>query len=144
MEKYEIAVETFKKGFNCAQAVFSAYSAELGIDDKTAKVSSAAFGGGIARQQLTCGAVTGALMLIGSKFYDANNHAETKNLVYDKSNLFLEEFKRKHKTISCMELLGFDMKDEAAMKKAKEEDTFQKVCSEYIADAGKIVEKIIA
>lgn len=65
MEKSDIAVESFKKGFNCAQAVFSTYSEEFGIDEKTAKRISTAFGGGIVMQQQTCGAVSGAFMLIG-------------------------------------------------------------------------------
>lgn len=143
MKKNEIAVAEFKKGFNCAQAVFSVYADSFGISNEDSKRISAAFGGGIAMQQETCGAVTGAFMLIGCRYFDQSSPMESKALVNEKCKEFIRIFKQKYGSVSCKQLIGFDFKDEQAMKKAKEEGLFHRVCSDYIADACEIVEEII-
>lgn len=143
MEKSDIAVETFKKGFNCAQAVFSTYSKEFGIDENTAKKISTAFGGGIVMQQQTCGAVSGAFMLIGCKFFDASMPLESREKVNEKCRLFIEAFKKRHKFISCRALVDFDFSNKEAMEKARKENLFHKICPDFIADACKILEKVL-
>lgn len=50
--------------FNCAQGVLAAFAEELGIDEDTAFRVGANFGSGM-RMGGTCGAVTGALMVLG-------------------------------------------------------------------------------
>lgn len=61
----ENAISTFRSGLNCSQAVFAAYSEKLRFDKELALSISAGFGGGMGRLQETCGAVTGAFMVIG-------------------------------------------------------------------------------
>ena len=65
--RVETAVETFAKGFNCAQAVFSTYAPILGISEREALQVATGFGAGMGRLQEVCGAITGAFMLIGCK-----------------------------------------------------------------------------
>ena len=65
--RVQVAVNTFKEGFNCAQAVFSAYCDLFGIDRETALRLSSGFGAGMGRKQEVCGALSGAIMLIGLK-----------------------------------------------------------------------------
>ena len=48
MSKADLAVDCLKEGFNCSQAVFSAFAPELGLDRETALRVAAAFGGGMA------------------------------------------------------------------------------------------------
>ncbi|WP_242975830.1 C-GCAxxG-C-C family protein [Desulfosporosinus sp. FKB] len=64
----DIAVDCFLSGFNCAQAVFSTYSNDLGLTMEMAKKIACGFGAGMGYIGETCGAVTGALMLIGLKY----------------------------------------------------------------------------
>lgn len=59
------AEEKFRKGYNCAQSVFSTYASSLGMDEKDAENVARAFGGGINGRAELCGAVSGALMAIG-------------------------------------------------------------------------------
>ena len=66
-KRAEEAVACFKSDFSCSQAVFSVYAEQLGLDKQVALKISCAFGGGMARMAETCGAVTGALMVIGLK-----------------------------------------------------------------------------
>ena len=49
---------------NCAQSVLTAFSDELGLDRNTALRLARGFGGGMGRTGKTCGAVTGAYMVI--------------------------------------------------------------------------------
>lgn len=58
------AQERFAQGFNCSQAVFSAYASQIGIDNEAALKLATLLGGGVARQGNVCGAVTGALLTL--------------------------------------------------------------------------------
>ncbi|KAF5410712.1 MAG: hypothetical protein C5S47_05925 [Candidatus Methanogasteraceae archaeon] len=64
MNEIEDAVSCFKDGFSCSRAVLSAYGEQFGLDHERASEVSGAFGGGMGHLGETCGAVTGAFMLI--------------------------------------------------------------------------------
>ena len=51
MSHSEKAVALFKSGYNCAQAVFVAFSDVTGLDEKTALMLSSSFGGGMGRMR---------------------------------------------------------------------------------------------
>ena len=65
--KVQQAVEKFEKGFNCSQAVLSTYSEQFGLDENAALKIATGFGGGM-HINGTCGAVTGAFMVLGLKY----------------------------------------------------------------------------
>lgn len=83
MTKADLVDNQFSK-FNCAQTVFSLFAEDLEIDEKTALKIASGFGGGMACAE-TCGAVTGAYMVIGMKHGHATSNPEdkahTKNLI---------------------------------------------------------------
>lgn len=64
MNYSEAATTRFSEGMNCAQAIFTSFAEQIGLDAESALKISTAFGGGIAQTGATCGAVTGALMVI--------------------------------------------------------------------------------
>jgi len=77
MSKRELAMQHFKSGCNCAQAVFLAFTDYTGFDEKTALRLSAPFGGGLGRQREVCGAVSGMCLVAGALYgYD---NTEDKN-----------------------------------------------------------------
>lgn len=61
----EKALELFREGYNCAQAVFAAFCDVMDIDVETALKISSSFGGGMGRMREVCGAVTGMFMVAG-------------------------------------------------------------------------------
>ena len=63
-EREEKAKELYSSGCNCAQAVFAAFSEDLGLSRDTAGKIALSFGGGMGTGE-TCGALTGALMALG-------------------------------------------------------------------------------
>ena len=67
MNRAEMAVADFRRGFSCSQAVLGAFADELGLDRSVALRLAAGFGGGMGRMALTCGTATGAFMAIGMR-----------------------------------------------------------------------------
>jgi C_GCAxxG_C_C family probable redox protein len=144
MSKVDCAVDCFNNGFSCSQAVFSTYSEELGLDPKTALKVAGAFGGGMGHIGETCGAVTGALMVIGlkhGKIHPEDNAAKEKT--YALVQEFASRFIAMNGSIRCTELLGFDISTSEGMKAAREEGLFIKLCPKYVKDAAKIIEQIL-
>jgi len=135
----------FRDGFNCAQSVLSPFAADLNLDTETALKISSGFGGGMARMQDTCGAVTGAIMAIGFKYgnYRKGDDAAKEN-AYRLIRQFSGEFKTLNKTLMCKDLLGIDLTDKEEQKKAKEAGLFVKVCEKCITDSVTILERILS
>jgi C_GCAxxG_C_C family probable redox protein len=145
MTREEDAVQYFADGLSCAPAVFAAFGKEMGLTEDDCLKIGCAFGGGMARHQYTCGAVTGALMALGLYFgRGAGDGPEKKELTYEKTNEFIEEFTRLHGSLNCRELLqGLNMNAPGDKKKIEEQQLFKTLCPKYVRDAAEIVEKLI-
>lgn len=96
----------FDEGYACSQSVLLAYAGHFDIDERTAKLISSTFGGGMGRLRQTCGAVTGGFMVLGLAYgNELPNDMETKLAAYKKVrelNLKVEEI---YGTCNCAELL---------------------------------------
>lgn len=136
--KTQLVDEQFSK-FNCAQTIFSLFAPELGIDEKTALKIASGFGGGMNCAE-TCGAVTGAYMVIGMKYGHStpnpDEKANTKMLV----KKFNEKFKEAHGSLICKQLTGFDISTLEGSIAAAESGVFQIKCPVYIKTACNILE----
>ena len=139
-QRVERAVSCFKEGFSCSQAILSTYGEELGIDKATALKISAPFGGGMARMGETCGAVTGAFMVIGLRHAVSK---EEKEKLYCLINKFVERFKSKNASIVCKELLGYDIGTAEGKKAVKEKGLIDTLCPKLVRDAAEILEEIL-
>jgi C_GCAxxG_C_C family probable redox protein len=139
MRKVDDAVSCFKEGFSCSQAILSTYGQELGIDKATALRISAPFGGGMARMGETCGAVTGAFMVVGLKYA---KDKESKEKIYRLVNEFAEKFKSRNGSILCKELLGCNIGTPEGMKAVREKGLIDTLCPKLVKDAAEILEEI--
>ncbi len=132
------------KGFNCSQAVLSAFSPSLGLDRDAALKLSCAFGAGMGRTCQTCGAVTGAYLAISIKHgRDRLEDQEKREKTYSLVQEFDHRFKAKHKSVNCRDLLGCDLGDPADAKKASEKQLSRTVCPEFVRSAAEILEDIL-
>ena len=145
MDKTKEALEYFRNKFNCSQSVLTPFGTEFNLSADVCLKIATAFGGGMGRQQQTCGAVTGALMAIGLRYGKGINDEEAKKqFTYSKTREFFEEFIKIHGTTNCRELLdGLDMTDPEGHKKIIERNLFELKCEKYVADAVKITEKLL-
>lgn len=143
MSHEDKAVEYFDNNFNCAQAVFTTFATELGMDEELALKLATQFGGG-ARKGEMCGAVSGALMVLGLKYghCHADDNEEKQN-AYRIAEDFMNRFIAEKGTVVCKELLGYDLTKEEDMEKIKELNLFKTTCPEMIRCATGIVEEMI-
>ncbi len=143
-KEQEQAVEDFNSGFNCCQATLASLCGKMSLDRPTALKIAAAFGGGICRFGETCGAVTGALMLLGLKYGTLSaGDAEAKEKVYVIAGRFLDEFKRRNRFVRCKELLGCDLSTKEGAAYAKENKIQKSICPKFLRDAVAIAQEII-
>ena len=84
--KKDVAVEKFKQGYNCCQAVICAYCEELGLKEEDAFKLAEGFGSGMGGLKDTCGAVTGMFLTISlaNSAGDMENPMATKADTYQK------------------------------------------------------------
>ena len=145
MDKKEKAVSCFKSGYNCSMAIFSTYGPEFGIDEKTASRTASAFGGGMARMGETCGAVTGAFMVLGmaNKIKPGASSEETKEKLYGRVHDFVNEFKARNKSIKCKAILGCDLSTPEGQKTFKEKNLINTACVKFVQDAAEILENML-
>ena len=141
--KSEQAVERFGKGFNCSQAVLSSYSEQFGLDCEKAFKVATGFGGGM-RMGDTCGAVTGAFMVLGLKY--GNTTAEDKKAkakTYKKVEEYTKRFKARNDSVMCRELLGCDLTTPEGMKEAQDKGLFSSICPRMVREAVEILEEMM-
>jgi C_GCAxxG_C_C family probable redox protein len=127
---------------NCAQSVLTAFSDELGLDKANALKLARGFGGGMGRSGKTCGAVTGAYMVIG--LAESKAAREGVEAVYARVREFNERFIGLHGSTSCTELLNCDLSDPEELARARSEGIFASVCPCFVKDAVEILEKMLA
>ena len=145
-QRTDKAVELFKNGFNCSQAVFAAFAGEFGMDEETALKVSAGLGGGVGRSREVCGAVSGAAMLVGFKYGAiTGDDAEAKAKCYAVVQEIIAEFRKTNPTIICRELLALNEGTFTDPKpEARTEQYYKKrPCVQLVEDAASAVEKIL-
>lgn len=139
----EETVACFKEGFNCAQAVLSAYGPEFGLDREEALKLGGAFGSGMGMGE-TCGAVTGALMVIGLKHTRAKGSGLfTRERTADAAHEFVAQFKARNGSAVCKELLGCDVSTPEGLKVSKKGKYFKKRCPKFVQDAAEILDELL-
>lgn len=144
MDKVERAVSCFKEGFSCSQALLSTYGAQFGLNREMALKVSGAFGGGMGRMAETCGAVTGAFMVIGLKYGKTRVEDEqTEEKAYSLVKEFVDKFKSRNGSIICRELIGCDISTPKGMALAKEKKLIATLCPKFVQDAAEIIEQIL-
>lgn len=144
-DKKDKALSYFNNSFNCAQAVLTTFGPELGLSEDECLKIATAFGAGMGKQQHVCGAVSGALMVLGLKFGKAFNDPESnKENTYDKATEFLKRFESENESIYCKQLLQeLDMEKEKDLMIIHELGLFETACTGYIKQAVDITEQIL-
>jgi len=143
LSRIENAIEKFNKGYACSQAIFTEYCGLFNIDSETALKLAAGFAAGM-RNGRTCGAVTGAIMILGLNFGSLScDKAEGRKNVYDAVVEFTRRFEQLYGSTDCKELLGCNVGTNEGMRKAKEENLFYTLCPKYVKSAAEILETML-
>ena len=123
---------------NCAQAVLTAFCEELGLDGATALKLASGFGGGMGRGGKTCGAVTGAYMVLGLR--ETALCREGVEAVYTQLKVFNQKFTEQFGSIECKELLDCDLSTSDGLAKARAKGLFTRDCPGFVRGAVEILE----
>jgi len=145
MDKQTTVINYFRGHFNCSQSVLTTFGPDYGMSEDESLRIATAFGAGMGRQQHICGAITGALMVLGLKFGKGlNDPEEKKRNTYLKTKEFFDEFRSLNGSVNCLDLLdGLDLNDPDDHKKIEERKYFEIRCEKYVSDAVNILSKII-
>ncbi len=143
MTKSLAAQEAFRTGFSCAQAVFTVFAGKYGLPAAVSNRIACGFGGGIAHRSLTCGAVSGAVLVIGLKHGKAapdDNAAKDKTYA-DVNELFLR-FEERFESSNCGELTGLDLATGDGLRKFRENNVRDQRCMKFVDAACEILESM--
>lgn len=142
MNRKEEALRIFECGFNCSQAVLSVFCEEFNCDNELALKIATGFGGGMRKGEV-CGAVTGAIMVLGLKCgHYKEGDTEAKNKAYALTKEFINRFENKNGTIVCKKLLGYDLSIPEEYELLTEKGMFKSMCPKFIEDAISILEEL--
>jgi C_GCAxxG_C_C family probable redox protein len=131
----------FDQGYACSQSVLLAFNDEFKLDERTAKLISSTFGGGMGRLREKCGAITGGFMVLGLAYGNENpQDMETKLFAYKKVRELNKMVEDIHGTSSCSGLLK---------KHATEADVALRkhhkiICRQVVGDTAGLVYDLIA
>jgi len=135
------ALECFSGGFYCSQALLSTYCRDLGLDEEPALRLSCGLAAGMGRLGSTCGAVTGAYLVIGLKYGNVSpDDREAVERTFSLVQEFDRRFAAKHGSVNCRELLGVDLRygdKELAGERVKA------VCPGLVRSAAEILEDLL-
>ena len=143
MSPAELANLNHESGFNCAQSVLAVFAEDYGMPLKLALKLASPFGGGM-RMAATCGALTGALMVLGL----ACGYSEFDEELKDKSDQLTRELLRRwQKEIGptdCKVILGYDVSDPDQRELATQAGVYDLHCPRCIGKAAEILAQMLA
>lgn len=141
----EKAKDLFRQGYNCSQSVIAAFCDEIGLEFETALKIASSFGGGMGRLREVCGAVSGALMVLGMKYgYTDPLDQNSKTMHYKLIQDFAKDFEKECGSIICRELLRGPDKHENYVPEERTEQYYKKrPCIELVAHAAKMLDEYI-
>lgn len=135
--------ELFAQGIDCSQVVAGTFAEKMQMSEEEARKMSACFGGGMMCGE-TCGAVTGALMVIGMVYgHSQEGDMDQKNIMMGKVAEFKERYAKKRSSTMCRDLLGHDLSQEGELEKVLEEGLMFSLCPGVVEDVLDILEEIL-
>ena len=142
--RVEEVTKTHAEGFSCAQALLAVYGPELGLDRETALKVAGGFGGGMGRMAGTCGAVTGAFMVIGLLHsMTKKGDLPQKERSYEYIRQFADAFRKRNGSLVCRELMGVDVSTPEGFAESKARNIPRTVCPKFVRDAAEILEDML-
>ena len=151
MDHGERARALFMEGYNCAQAVFCAFTDVTGLSLEASARLASSFGGGLGRLRLTCGTVSAGAMVLGMALgYDDPKNPGAKRDHYALVRDFTARFAAAEGDIQCRELLlrahiDPDAASPGGEPEARTPEYYKKrPCPELARRAAQIVDEMLA
>lgn len=131
MKRYEVALEKFKNGYNCAQAIACAYAEEMNMSEEDAFRLSEGFGGGLGHFGHTCGTCSAMVMVTSYQVCpDMSAIGNSKNITYPIVKDMVEKFIEENGYLNCFDIIEHGDKTLLDGKKACCVQCVQSVCAQ--------------
>lgn len=145
MTRKELAIQYFKEGYNCSQAVVLAFKDLVSDPENLVKIA-APFGGGLSRMRETCGAVSGMVLVMGNLFgYDTPETGDKKHELYENTQVLLRIFEKKYGSLTCRVLRGMTQIHDDSTPTKRDENFYKTTpCSELVGGAAEILDEFLA
>ncbi len=145
MSDLECAARYFGDGFACSQAVLAAYGDRFGLSPEIAFRLAEGFAGGMAGLGKTCGAVTGAMLVLGlahGRTRADDDAAKMATLVSVRK--LISRFEARHGSVACRDLLGCEIDTPQKLQLARDRRLFKTVCPAFVVSAAAILDELLA
>lgn len=135
------ALTQFSSGLLCSQSILLTYGPQFGLAEDVAIRIARPFGGGISRTCEMCGAVSGAIMVLGLQEQGEEEKA-AKESVYARTQQFIARFTEVNGSVNCAELLGCDLGKPEGQQHFRYNNLVHR-CKRYVKDAATILEEVL-
>jgi C_GCAxxG_C_C family probable redox protein len=145
MHAVDGAAGYFGQGFSCSQAVLAAYGERFGLAREMAFRLADGFGGGMGGLGKTCGAVTGAMLVIGLAYGRARADDSRAKLVTNRAiQQLVSRFEARHGSVACRDLLGCDIDTPDKRQIARERGLFTTLCPALVRSGAELLDELLA
>ncbi len=140
----EQAVAFYAQGYTCAQSILASYAARYGLPQNLAFQLGEPFGAGTSCTSDMCGAVTGAILVLGLQYGSTLNSDDAARLrTYQHVQVLIHRFQEIHGSIQCTDLLGYNLSDPEQFKTVCEKGLFSQRCPRFVRDAAQILTELL-
>ena len=126
-----LTAEKHAQGYNCAQAVACAFCDQVDLEEDQLFKVMEGFGAGMGGMHGTCGAISGAVAIVGLMNSKGNSQVKSKVDTYQTSKKIVSGFEEKNGASICGELKGIQTKK------------VLRSCDGCIQDAAELLENIL-
>ncbi|MBI4799455.1 MAG: C_GCAxxG_C_C family protein [Desulfarculus sp.] len=124
--------------------MLAGFGEDYGLPRGQALALGRCLGGGMG-QGLVCGAVSGALLILGLlPPDDPQDETRCRQEALLRGAQFREEFCRRRGSLMCRDLLGVDISTPEGRRQAMEQEMFSKLCPALVGEAAAILEALLA
>lgn len=122
----------------CSGSLLKAGSEALGVKSSIIPDIAMGFGGGIGMQRKTCGAVTGAAMVLSiAAGLKQKDHKKKKMLAMKAAGNLFKRFEKEFGTTECKLLTSLGKEEKEKSKNIRE--TIKKKCTNYVKTAARLL-----
>ncbi len=141
----DTAEARFRQGYSCSQSVFSVLAERWGVAPELSLRIAAGFGGGLARTAGVCGALAGAVMVLGlaQPSVSPEENVREKEKTYERCRRLLERFRELHGATLCRDLLGCDLSSPEGLAHARSAGLIQTRCPPFVRDAVRLTLELL-
>jgi len=140
----ERAGSLFGHGNNCAEAVLTALLEAAKLNPEDYGAVATAFGGGVGNSDLTCGALSGAILALGlTRHQRRPGDSIAKQTLYTEIQRLTEGFRAAVGSSSCTDILGENLSQPGGRERASELGLFDKNCPRAVELATRLGGEIL-